>query len=102
MQLSMCNYQELFLRRESPTEISLWLGPRPASVHTAVTGSDFTSFDTYHKRSGFVIRKSYQTLLTLERVSDDVITVYNYLCTEKPSTTRKHLMQAKPGKVTDR
>lgn len=73
-------------------EISFWLGLGPASVHIGVIRSDFTSFDTYHKHSVFVICKSYQTLLIFERVSRGVITVYNYLCTEKRSTIRKCLM----------
>lgn len=77
-----------------------WLGLRPLSVHAGVTASDFTSFDTYHKHSRFVIHKSYQTLLILGRVSSDVITVHNYLCTEKHLTIRKFLMQVEQGKVT--
>lgn len=78
-----------------------WLGLRPVSVHAGVTGSDFTSFDTYHKHSGFVIHKSYQTLLILGRISSGVITVHNYLCREKHLTIRKFLRQAEHGKVTD-
>lgn len=34
--------------RESPREISLQLGPRSASVPTAINGSDFTGCDPSH------------------------------------------------------
>lgn len=97
--LSLCNYQELFLRRETPMEISLWLDLRTASVHTGVIERDFTSFDIYHKHPGLVICKSYQTLLILERVSGEVVRVYNYLCTEKSSNHKEMFNVGRAGKT---
>lgn len=59
----LCHCQEVFLRRESPTEIFLWLDLRPVSVPIGVIGGDFASLGTYHEHTFFMRCKSYQTLL---------------------------------------